>query len=108
MHQRMQTTKGRQMMKLRQSTAEPVLGTLINFLGMRRVNTRGIELAGKCMLMAATAYNLKKLLKFQAPKLNVIAKVMGKMKENLQLTTFLTLQMLKRTYNPNTKLVIQF
>src|SRR5215211_3497494 len=89
MHQRMQTTKGRRMMKLRQSTAEPVLGTLINFLGMRRVNTRGIELAGKCMLMAATAYNLKKLLKFQAPKLNVIAKVMGKMKENLQLTTFL-------------------
>ena len=42
MHERMQTTKARRMMKLRQSTAEPVLGTLINFLGMRRVNTRGI------------------------------------------------------------------
>ena len=51
-----------------QSTLEPVLGTLVNFLGMRGVNTRGPELAGKCMLMAAVCYNLKKLLKFSAPK----------------------------------------
>ena len=56
-----------------QSTLEPVLGTLVNFLGMRRVNTRGLELAGKCMLMAAVCYNLKKLLKFRAPK--AVAKV---------------------------------
>ena len=39
----------------RQSTVEPVLGTLINFLAMKRVNTRGIKLADKCMLMAAIA-----------------------------------------------------
>jgi hypothetical protein len=52
---------------------EPVLGTLVNFLGMRGVNTRGPELAGKFMLMAAVCYNLKKLLKFSAPK--AVAKV---------------------------------
>jgi hypothetical protein len=31
---------------------------------MRRVNTRGLELANKHVLMAALAYNLKKYLKF--------------------------------------------
>lgn len=80
MHRRMQTAYARTMMRLRQSTAEPVLGTLVNFLGMRRVNTRGIEQAAKCMLVAATAYNLKKLLKFCAPKVNVMAGVKGKIK----------------------------
>lgn len=64
MHERLQTPKARRMKKLRQSTVEPVLGTLVNFLSMRRVNTRGIKAANKCMLMAACAYNLKKLLKW--------------------------------------------
>jgi transposase len=63
MHQRMQTRKARRMKKLRQATVEPVIGTLVNFLGMRRVNTRGIKLANKCLLMAAVCYNLKRLLK---------------------------------------------
>jgi len=31
---------------------------------MKRVNTRGIELANKHVLMAALTYNLKKYLKF--------------------------------------------
>jgi hypothetical protein len=35
---------------------------------MKRVNTRGIKQAQKCMLMAAVAYNLKKLLKWQITK----------------------------------------
>ncbi len=60
----------------RMSTVEPVFGTLINFLGMRKVNTRGIQQASKCMLLAATAFNtstslstgLKKLLKYSQPK----------------------------------------
>jgi len=64
MHQRLQTPKARRMKKLRQSTVEPVIGTLVNFLGMRRVNTRGIRLANKCLLMAAVCYNLKRLLKW--------------------------------------------
>lgn len=63
MHKRLQTPEAIVMKKLRSSTVEPVLGTLVNFLGMRRVNTKGIALAAKCMIMAAIAYNLKKLLK---------------------------------------------
>ena len=68
MHGRLRTPYARKMKKLRQSTIEPVLGTLINFLAMKRVNTRGIKLANKCMLMSAIAYNLKKLMKFKSPK----------------------------------------
>jgi len=48
----------------RMSTVEPVFGSLINFLGMRKVNTIGLDQAIKCMLMAATAFNLKKLLNY--------------------------------------------
>jgi len=65
MHERLKTSYAKKMKKLRQSTVEPVLGTLINFLAMKRVNTRGIKLANKCMMMAAIAYNLKKMLKFK-------------------------------------------
>jgi hypothetical protein len=65
MHERLKSPYAKRMKKLRQSTVEPVLGTLINFLGMKRVNTRGITLANKCMLMAAIAYNIKKALKFK-------------------------------------------
>jgi len=68
MHERLQTSYARKMKKLRQSTVEPVLGTLINYLSMKRVNTRGIGQANKCMLMAAIAYNLKKLMKFKSDK----------------------------------------
>lgn len=78
MHLRLQTPKAKRMKKLRQSTVEPVLGTLVNFLGMKRVNTRGIALANKCLLMAAVCYNLKKLLNFKAPK--VVAGVMKVLK----------------------------
>lgn len=64
MHERLKTPYARRMKKLRQSTVEPVLGTLVNFLAMKRVNVRGIKHANKCLIMAAIAYNLKKLLKF--------------------------------------------
>ena len=60
----MQTDKARIMRKLRQSTVEPVLGTLVNFLNMKRINTRGIAQANKHVLMAALAYNLKKYMKY--------------------------------------------
>lgn len=66
MHDRLQSSKAKRMKKLRSSTVEPVLGTLINFTGMRRVWTRGITGARKFMLMAATAYNLKKWLKYES------------------------------------------
>ena len=68
MYQRMSTKEARKMSRLRSSTVEPVLGTLINFAGMRQVNTKGIKLANKCMIMAAVAYNLKKLIKANVTK----------------------------------------
>jgi transposase len=68
MHERLKSPYARKMKTLRQSTVEPVLGTLINFLAMKRVNTRGIKQANKCMLMAAIAYNLKKMMKFKTTR----------------------------------------
>ena len=95
MHVKLQTQKAKRMKKLRSSTVEPVLGTLVNYLGMRRVNTRGIEQANKCMLMAAIAYNLKKLLKFTTRKVqtNVTA-----MQVNLQALFLLQTSLHKPIY----------
>ena len=81
MHARLQTNKAKRMKKLRSSTVEPVLGTLVNYLNMRRVNTRGIKQANKCMLMAAVAYNIKKLMKFTTKKVQADVKAM---QESLQ------------------------
>ena len=61
---RSKTRLGKKMKSVRQSTVEPVFGTLMEFLGMRKMNTIGIRQANKNMLMAAVAYNLKKYLKF--------------------------------------------
>ena len=76
MQARLQTAKARRLKKLRSSTVEPVIGTLVNYLAMKRVNTRGIKQANKCMLMAAVAYNLKKLLKWKSTKVSTIVKSM--------------------------------
>ena len=64
--------KAKVMKRKRSSTVEPVWGTLINFTGMKRLNARGLKAANKMLLLAATVYNLKKWLRFMAPK--VIAK----------------------------------
>ncbi|MCO6426850.1 IS1182 family transposase, partial [Nitrosomonas communis] len=82
MHERMKSSYARKVKKLRQSTVEPVLGTLINFLAMKRVNTRGIKLANKCMLMAAIAYNLKKAMNFK--KTRPMTAVLGLSREAIQ------------------------
>jgi hypothetical protein len=78
MHQRLQTVRREKIRQIRGSTVEPVLGTLVNYLGMRRVNTRGIKQANKCMLMAAVAYNVKKLLKWNGKKANAVVKALQK------------------------------
>jgi hypothetical protein len=70
---RLNTSKGRYMKKKRQSTVEPVFGSLTSFYGLRKINTLGIEQANKVMLLSATAYNLKKLLKFSEKRLRKIA-----------------------------------
>ncbi|SEI96324.1 Transposase [Dyadobacter sp. SG02] len=66
MYQRMSSDRAKTYKKLRSSTVEPVIGSLINYTGMGRINAKGIEQANKCMIMAAIAYNLKKLLKYKA------------------------------------------
>jgi transposase len=73
MHARLQSMDREKIRQIRSSTVEPVLGTLVNYLAMRRVNTRGIKQASKCILMSAVAYNLKKLLKWETRKIKVMA-----------------------------------
>jgi hypothetical protein len=58
----------KKMVRVRSKTVEPVIGTLVNFTNMKRVNTRGIKQANKHVLMAALTYNLKKYLKFITKK----------------------------------------
>ena len=56
--------EGKRKMRLRAKTVEPVWGTLLHFRRMKKVYTIGNDLANKQLLMAATAYNLKKLMGF--------------------------------------------
>ena len=62
--ERVNSKGGRYMKGKRQSTVEPVFGTLTQFMGMRKINTIGIKQANKVMHLSAIAYNLKKYLKF--------------------------------------------
>jgi hypothetical protein len=73
MHEKMQTKYAKKLSKIRKSTVEPVLGTLINYLNMRKVNSRGINQASKHVLMAALCYNLKKYMKYVQRKIKTIA-----------------------------------
>jgi hypothetical protein len=75
MHQKLKNkaAHAKRISKIRSRTVEPVLGTLINFLNMRRINTRGMAQANKHVLMAALFYNLKKLMHFSRPKAKSIA-----------------------------------
>ncbi len=61
---RVNSKRGRYMKAKRQSTVEPVFGTLTQFMGLRKINTIGIEQSNKIMHLSAIAYNLKKYLKF--------------------------------------------
>lgn len=65
---RQQTSHFKRMVRVRAGTVEPVFGNLINYYAMRKINVKGIAGAHKCVLMAATAFNLKKLMKFLSKK----------------------------------------
>ena len=71
---RLNSRLGRHYKHKRSSTVEPVFGTLTQFMGLRKINTRGIGNANKCMLMSAMAYNLKKYMKFIEKKVKSEAK----------------------------------
>ncbi|WP_262497625.1 transposase [Maribacter sp. 4G9] len=63
--QRVESPQGRYMKGKRQSTVEPVFGTLTQFMGLRKINTIGLAQANKVMHLSAIAYNIKKYLKFE-------------------------------------------
>ena len=65
----------KKMVRVRSKTVEPVIGTLVNFTNMKRVNTRGIRNANKHVLMASLTYNLKKYLRFVVKKPTVLTQV---------------------------------
>ena len=73
---RVTSKRGRYMKAKRQSTVEPVFGTLTQFMGLRKINTIGIQQANKVMHLSAMAYNLKKYLKFIAKNVKSDAKTM--------------------------------
>jgi len=89
MHQKLTENKDyhRKLIKRRSATVEPVLGTLINFMNMRRLNSRGMAIANKHVLMSALTYNLKKLLKFKRPNVEIVSKAIKKV--SLQVSTLL-------------------
>ena len=70
MHQKLNQNPAytKKMVRVRSKTVEPVIGTLVNFTNMKRVNTRGIKNANKHVLMASLTYNLKKFLRFVVKK----------------------------------------
>lgn len=72
---RANSPKGRYMKGKRQSSVEPVFGTLTQFLAMGKVNTLGLAQTNKCMHMSAIAYNLKKYINFVNKKPKSIAGV---------------------------------
>ena len=75
MHAKLANNKAyfKRLSRIRSKTVEPVLGTLLNYLNMRRVNTRGMAGANKHVLLSATAYNIKKLMKFNREKIKTVA-----------------------------------
>ena len=70
--------------RIRSRTVEPVLGTLINFLNLRKINSRGMKQANKHVIMAALTYNLKKLLKFNRPQALVVSQAMRRIETSIQ------------------------
>jgi transposase len=74
---RVNSKRGSYMKSKRQSTVEPVFGTLTQFMGLRKINTLGIAQANKVMHLSAMAYNLKKYLKFVQKQVKTNAKALG-------------------------------
>jgi len=103
MHARLQSSYAKRMKKLRQSTVEPVLGTLINFMGLRRIWTRGIKNANKFMLGAAIAYNLKKWMNYEEQKRKTVVMGLKKTREGLCFL-FLTLWHSTAVHNRKTNI----
>ena len=96
-NKRVNSKRGRYMKAKRQSTVEPVFGTLTQFMGLRKINTIGITQANKVMHLSSMAYNLKKYLKFITKTVKSNAKVAHHL-----------LSLLKRLFRPEIKLSEHF
>jgi len=97
----------RRLVKRRSSTVEPVLGTLINYFNLKRVNSRGMPQANKHVLMSSLSYNLKKYLRFIFKKPSVLAQIVF-LKQREALTFLTTLfYHLKNTFlsHPNFRIL---
>ena len=75
---RQHSERGKRMKNLRQSTVEPVFGSLTQFYGLRKIGVLGKAGAHKVMLMAAIAFNLKKYLKKggRRPSIGILRTIM--------------------------------
>ena len=73
MNEKIHSNYGIKMRRLRQSTVEPVIGTLINFLSAKKIRTIGIKQANKHLIGAAIAYNIKKWMKWQNKNPKIVA-----------------------------------
>ncbi|MCP4976211.1 MAG: IS1182 family transposase [Maribacter sp.] len=82
---RQHSEKGKRMKKLRQSTVEPVFGSLTQFYGLRKIGVLGKAGAHKVMLMAAIAFNLKKYLKKggRRPSIGILRTIIHALQGNL-------------------------
>lgn len=69
------------MKRKRSATVEPVWGTLINFLGLRRMTSRGLKCANQALLVAAACYNLKKYMKHITQKVKTVVMSLYKTEE---------------------------
>ena len=79
MHEKLTQNKAyhRRLVKRRSATVEPVLGTLINFFNLKRINSRGMAQANKHVLMSSLSYNLKKYLRFIFKIPSILAQVVS-------------------------------
>ena len=104
MHIRMESKKAKRLMKLRQSTVEPVIGTLVNYLGIKRVNVKGLAQANKCLTLAAIAYNLKKMFKHKPLKLeNTFKSCLTVLKDACKPTNVFEFYFVKPAFKPHLK-----
>jgi hypothetical protein len=65
---RLATRAGKRMLRLRASTVEPVLGSLITYYGLRQLSKKRQAGAAKVLYLAAMAYNLQKYLRATTPQ----------------------------------------
>tara|TARA_R110000765_G_scaffold425773_2_gene539521 strand:+ start:22 stop:1164 length:1143 start_codon:yes stop_codon:yes gene_type:complete len=84
---RQHSERGKRMKNLRQSTVEPVFGSLSQFYGLRKIGVLGKAGAHKVMLMASIAFNLKKYLKIggRKPSLGLFKTIMDAFQGHLNI-----------------------